>query len=111
MDLQDDAEAIRARVNLLEGETAFDGWAVDHAGEAGLVWITNLRVVFAGRDSGVCALPIGKIDRMCMASPTDVRLEAWSQHLPLAFSSASQCSAFRNLLRQEHSWRGEVESL
>jgi hypothetical protein len=110
MEVEDDAEAARACVTLLEGETAFDGWAVKRGAESGLVWITDLRVVYAPRSGGVCALPIGKIDRMQVASSTELRLEAWHQHLPLAFSSSAQCSAFRNLLRQDQGWRGEVQT-
>ena len=43
--------ALRAEISFLEGETAFDGWAVQCGGKIGLVVMTSWRVVYVDFDS------------------------------------------------------------
>jgi hypothetical protein len=101
--------ALRAEISFLEGETAFDGWAVQCGGKIGLVVMTSWRVVYVDFDRRrPCAMPIAKIHRLRIETPTKVELLAWRQHLALEFASASQCAAFLNVLRQDGAWQAEV---
>ena len=100
--------ALRAEISFLEGETAFDGWAVQCGGKIGLVVMTSWRVVYVDFDRRPCAMPIAKIHRLRIETRTKVELLAWHQRLALEFASASQCAAFLNVLRQDGAWQAEV---
>lgn len=97
--------ALRDQIALLEGETVFEGWATERLGrverQAGLVLLTNWRLIVADIGGGFSAVPIAKIDRINLPAPTIVRLTAWYEAISLDFESAVAAATFVSCLRQD----------
>jgi hypothetical protein len=97
--------ALRDQIALLEGETVFEGWAAGRVGrvdrQPGLALLTNLRLIVADISGGFSAVPIAKIDRIDLPSPTTVRLTAWYEAISLSFESAAAAATLVNCLRQD----------
>lgn len=97
--------ALRNQVALLEGETVFEGWAAGRVGQTdrqpGLALLTNWRLIVADISGGFSAIPITKIDRIGLPSPTTVRLTAWYETVSLNFESAAAAATLVNCLRQD----------
>lgn len=97
--------ALRDRITLLEGEAVFEGWAADRVGrgdrQAGLALLTNWRLIVADINGGFSAIPIAKVDRIDLPSPTTVRLKAWYETVSLSFESAAAAATLVNCLRQD----------
>jgi hypothetical protein len=97
--------ALRDQVALFEGETLFEGWAAGRMGrvdrQPGLALLTNWRLIITDISGGFSAIPIAKIDRIDLPSPTVVRLTAWYETVSLSFESAAAAATLVNCLRQD----------
>jgi hypothetical protein len=97
--------ALRDQIDLLEGETVFEGWAACRVGRSnrqpGLALLTNWRLIVADINGGFSAVPIAKVDRIDLPSPTVVRLTAWYETVSLSFESAAAAATLVNCLRQD----------
>jgi hypothetical protein len=97
--------ALRDQIALLEGETVFEGWAAERLGrddrQPGLALLTNWRLIVADISGDFFAVPIGKIVRIDLSSPTTVHLTAWHEAISLDFESAACAATLVNCLRQD----------
>lgn len=97
--------ALRDQITLIEGESVFEGWAAGRVGrvdrQPGLALLTNWRLIVADLSGGFSAVPIAKIDRIDLPSPTTVRLTAWYETVSLSFESAAAAATLVNCLRQD----------
>lgn len=97
--------ALRDQIALLEGETVFEGWAAERLSRVdrkpGLALLTNWRLIVADISGGFSAVPIAKIDRIDLPSPTTVRLTAWYEAISLDFGSVAAAATLANCLRQD----------
>jgi hypothetical protein len=110
--------ALRDQIALFEGETVFEGWAAGRVDrldrQPGLALLTNWRLIVADISGGFSAIPIAKIDRIDLPSPTTVRLTAWYEAISLGFESAAAAATLINCLRQDpacHAAIGEGRDL
>jgi hypothetical protein len=96
---------LRDQITMLEGETVLEGWAAGRVGrdnrQPGLALLTNWRLIVADIGGGFSAIPIAKIDRIDLPSPTTVRLAAWYETVSLSFASAAAAATLVNYLRQD----------
>lgn len=97
--------ALRDQIALLEGEVVFEGWAAERLGrvdrQPGLALLTNWRLIVADIRGGFSAVPITKIDRIDLPSPTTVRVTAWYEAISLDFESEAAAATLANCLRQD----------
>jgi hypothetical protein len=94
--------ALRDQIALFEGETVVEGWTAGRVGRRpGLALLTNWRLIIADIGGGFAAVPIAKIDRIDLPSPTTMRLTAWYETVSLSFESAAAAAALVNCLRQD----------
>jgi len=97
--------ALRDQIALLEGETVFEGWAAERLGRVarrpGLALLTNRRLIVADISGDFSAVPIAKLVRIDVLSPTTVRLTAWCEAISLDLESAACAATLVNCLRQD----------